>query len=110
LESLADIRLEVRRIALTQDDTRALGDATRFSAASKKADSRYEWFVRRHGYGCWELDALSPTLLRDRIEQAILAVLDTAAWERWSHVEKLEMEAIAETCRSWGSILVQDQK
>jgi hypothetical protein len=107
---LADSRLEIRRIALTEADTVALGAATRFPASDKKGDSekrgdsRYGWFVEHHGHWCWELDALSPKVLRDRLERAIVAELDWDAWDRYSRVEEAEREAITETCRTWRSI------
>jgi hypothetical protein len=101
---LADSRLEIRRIALTEADTVALGAATRFPASDKKGDSRYDWFVENCGRWCWELDALSPNVLRDRLEQAIVAELDWDAWERYSRVEAAEREAIFATCRAWESI------
>ncbi len=102
---LSDGRLTIRRIALTAEDTRALGPATRFPASDKRKDSRYGWFARTYGDGCWELDALSPNVLRDRVEAAVLGVLDRKVWDRYVHAEKVELEAIAATCRSWTSIL-----
>jgi hypothetical protein len=107
---LAEERLEIRRIALTKADTVALGAATRFPASDKKdkpdkkGDSRYGWFVRNHGRWCWELDALSPNVLRDRLERAIVAELDQEAWDRYRRVEEEEREVIIATCRAWGSI------
>jgi hypothetical protein len=116
LAELEGIELEIRRIALTRADTEALGPATRFPASSKagtsakKGDSRYGWFVRNHGHWCWELDALSPNVLRDRLERAIVAELDADAWDRYVRVEAAEREAIVATCRAWGSMSGQDQK
>jgi hypothetical protein len=113
---LAEIRLEIRRIALTRADTVALGPAPRFPASDKKGDSekkgdsRYPWFIKNHGDWCWELDALSPKALRDRLERAIVAALDREVWDRWSRVEAAEREAIVATCRAWGSISVPDQE
>jgi hypothetical protein len=113
--ALAEVRLEIRRIALTETDTVALGAATRFPAsdkkgnAQKKGDSRYEWFVENHGHWCWELDALSPKVLRERLEDAIVAELDPDAWDRYTRIEELEREAIVATCQSWGSISVPNQ-
>lgn len=104
-EILADGRLTIRRIALTREDTQALGPATRFPASDKKKDSRHGWFVRTYGEGCWELDALSPNVLRERVEGAVLGVLDRKVWDRYVHAERVELEAIAATCRSWTSIL-----
>jgi hypothetical protein len=107
---LAEANIEIRRIALTTADTRALGTATRFPAADKKGDeekkgdSRYEWFVENYGDWCWELDALDPNTLRERVENAILAEMDTEAWDRYAELEEAEMETIAETCAKWPSI------
>jgi hypothetical protein len=107
---LAEIRLKIRRIALTKAHTVALGAATRFPASDKKDDTRYDWFIENHGHWCWELDALSPKLLRDRLEQAIMSELDRTAWSRYGRVEEAEREAIIATCQAWGSISVPDQK
>jgi hypothetical protein len=102
---LKDVRLEIRRIALTKADTKALGAATRFPASDKKADSRYPRFVANHGDWCWELDALSPPVLRDRVERAIVAELDLPAWDRYVHAEELERDNIVETLENWTSFL-----
>jgi hypothetical protein len=116
LADLEGIGLEIRRIALTRADTEALGPATRFPASSKagtatkKGDSRYRWFVRNHGHWCWELDALSPNDLRDRLESAIDAELDHTSWDRYVRVEEAEREAIVAMCQGLGSISVPDQK
>jgi hypothetical protein len=102
---LEEARLQIRRVALTAEDTDALGAATRFPAADKLKDSRFRWFVRTYGDWCWELDALSPNALRDRVEGAILAELDRETWDCYVHAERVELEAIAATCRSWNSFL-----
>jgi hypothetical protein len=108
-QRLADNRLEIRRIALTEADTVMLGEATRFSASSKQRDPRHGWFTQHCGPWCWELDALSPNLLRDRLEGAIVAMLDQEVWDRYVRVEEAEREAVIATCRAWGSISVPDQ-
>jgi hypothetical protein len=55
-EWLRQVRLEIRRIALTREHTVALGASTRFPASDKRTDSRYAWFDSRYGHWCWELD------------------------------------------------------
>jgi len=104
-EILTDMRLNIVRISLTREDTAALGPATRFPASDKRKDSRHAWFVRTYGEGCWELDALSPNTLRERVETNIVRWLDRKVWDRYVHAEQVELEAIAATCRSWTSIL-----
>jgi hypothetical protein len=107
---LADNGLEIRRIALTAEDTVALGMETHFPVSSKERDPRYRWFVQNYGHRCWELDALSPNVLRDRIGQAIMQELDLEMWNRSTRVEEAERRAIIDTCRAWGSISVPDQE
>ena len=107
---LEDVRLEVRRIALLDTDTHDLGPAPRFPASDKRKDSRYGWFVRRYGDWCWELDAMPPPDLRARVEVAIRAEIDQELWDRYVKAEEVERASIVETCRSWTSILRQDQK
>jgi hypothetical protein len=107
---LQEVRLEIRRIALTKDDVSALDSRTRFPASDKKDDTRYEWFTRNYGDWCWELDAMSPNPLRACAEQAILAELDREAWDRYVRVEEVERQAIVETCAAGNSILQQDQE
>jgi hypothetical protein len=121
-QALDEIGLEIRRIALVEDDTIALGEETCFAASDKadtvnpetgekkKGDSRYHWFVQNYGPWCWELDALSPNILRDRLERAIVAELDQDVWDRYVRIEAAEREIIKETCRPWGAIPVPDQE
>jgi hypothetical protein len=66
--------------------------------------------VKTYGHWCWELDALSPNDLRQRVEDAILAELDRSAWNRYVNAEEVEQMAIAATCRSWTCILGQVPK
>jgi hypothetical protein len=110
LALLAGVRLEIRRIALTNRHTRLLGAATRFPASAKKTDSRYKWFVENYGNWCWELDALDPNDLRDCVEAAIVAELDPEAWSRYVRAERAETEAIIDTCKSWKSFFDPDEK
>jgi hypothetical protein len=109
-EALVSLDVEIRRVALTFHDTIMLGARLGFPATDKKLDTRYPWFIEHHGHRCWELDAMAPTILRDRLEAAILAELDGEAWDRYVAVEELELEVIADTCQSWQSSLGQVPK
>jgi hypothetical protein len=109
-EILNDVRLDVRRIALTKLDTFTLGSGPSFPAADKRKDSRYEWFVRNFGQWCWELDALPPPTLRARVEDAIRAEIDRELWDRYVTAEVAERASIEATCQTWTSILRQDQE
>jgi hypothetical protein len=67
----------------------------------KDSDSRAADFYVRHGEDCVELDALPPSELRQRIEEAVISKLDRAAWERAVAVEKVEIANIQETVGKW---------
>src|SRR5262249_10808812 len=54
----------VRRVALDQWDV-SHDDLPFFDVETKRADARWAWFRERYGEHCWELDALSPVLLRE---------------------------------------------
>ena len=47
-----------------------------------------------HGSRCAELDALPPSELRRRVEEAILSHVDEEEWERLQTIEEIEKESI----------------
>lgn len=91
----------IRRIALTADDVAPGTALPHFEAATKKGDSRHDWFVRRYGSKCWELDAMSPVDLRQRVEGAILEMLDTDAWNHARTIEQVEIASMREFQQHW---------
>ena len=93
--------VEVRRIALTADDTVRLGTAPSFSADEKRKDPRHTWYVDQFGGRCWELDALDPNILRDRVESAIRLYIEWDAWERCPKVEEAEKASLLEMVGAW---------
>jgi hypothetical protein len=66
-----------------------------FPARDKVTDSRYRWFLENYGEQCWELDAMSPSVLRDRVESEIVDRLDLDAWNVALKCEQAEREAAA---------------
>lgn len=99
----------VRRIALTQMD---IADPTlpHFEAETKRGDTRYQWYVRGYGPWCWELDALNPNILRERVKQAILDLIEPTAWERYALGEQAEQRSLREVLGRWESICRQASK
>jgi hypothetical protein len=93
--------VEIRRIALTQDDVTRLGTGPAFSAETKRKDPRYGWYVQTYGRWCWELDALDPNTLRDRVEVAIREYIDWDAWDRCQKVEEDERASLLEVVGAW---------
>jgi hypothetical protein len=91
----------VRRIALTRDQLRGLPS---FPATDKRNDPRYEWFTKNFGKQCWEIDALDPNALRDRVEAHIRACIsDRDAWDRCEQINKAESKSLRTVMRKWAS-------
>lgn len=97
------------RLALTVEDGDG-GTLPGFAADTKATDARYQWFVRQHGTECWEVDALSPPVLRARVEAAIVALIDQDAWARAETTERAEQASMRSFFRTWTSITGPVQK
>jgi hypothetical protein len=78
--------VDLRRLALTRADT--LSGLPSFDAETKEKDPRYKWFRREYGAECWELDAMDPRDLRERVRNAILHIIDQDAWEECQRLEE----------------------
>ena len=82
-------QIELHRVALLPFDCENLPS---FDANPK--DPRYRWYREHTGEArAWELDAMHPPDLRDRVEEHILECINGAAWER------LEQKAAADARR-----------
>jgi hypothetical protein len=89
------------RIAIVETDI-AIYSLPTFPASDKKDDTRHDWFVRRHGRVCCELDAMDPNDLRDRVERAICdRIEDQDAWDRCKNVERAEKESLQAHFGKW---------
>ena len=88
------------RIALTQEDVDA-GDLPSFDAGTKRGDPRFKWFVENHGGTCWELDAMSPNVLRARLTREIVERIDGDAWEHCQKTETAERESMQDFFKRW---------
>lgn len=92
-------RCELARVALNAADV-ASGIPS-FDADSKSGDPRHRWFTTRYGSRCWELDALSPVILRQRVANTIRNLLDLDAWEHAVKVERAERESMQNILGTW---------
>ena len=82
----------LRRIALIEDD---LDELPSFPLESKKDDPRFPWYRETYDPDvCWELDAMSPVDLRERVEDEILSYIDQKLWQRADMVEQAERKSI----------------
>jgi hypothetical protein len=60
----------------------------------KQSDNRAAGFIERHGTACAEIDAIPPTELRRRVEEAINSHIEAEEWNRLLVVEKAEQETL----------------
>jgi len=106
-ERFEQTHITIDRVALALKDI-ATPALPSFPLDTKRGDPRHDWY-RGQGYGarCWELDALSPVTLRERVQRAIVARLDQTTWDRYARAEQLERASIVETCRSWRRLAVE---
>lgn len=98
--------VEIIRVAVTADDIRTL-ELPHFPA--KTSDSRYQWYARRYGLKAWELDAMSPPVLRTKVTDAIRARMDMAAWEHSLMVEHAEIQSMTQLFSTWKNLSSHDQ-
>ena len=98
----------VTRIALTKDDCTA--GLPSFPLESKISDARHDWFKQSFGSTCWELDAMNPNVLRERLESEILARIDLEAWQHCRVTETAERESYNRYLRAWPGIFDPGQK
>ena len=89
---------EFERIAVLESDT---DDLPSFDAATKSGDMRYRWFVENYGYQCWELDAINPTDLRNRVREQIETRLNLPAWDHAKLVEAVEVKSMSQFHKAW---------
>jgi hypothetical protein len=92
--------VKVKRIALLRGDLRRLPS---FPATDKAKDPRYKWFVTYYGNTCWELDALDPNKLRERVQKEIIKHIEPTAWDRCKVVEAAERESLCTVMKAWGN-------
>lgn len=89
------------RLALDDSDIQADSKMPWFPASDKTADSRHQWFTKKYGQRCWEVDALSPPVLRDRLDQAISDTLDLDAWNHAVLIEQAEVDSMQSILGNW---------
>jgi len=91
LDRYGAVEVDLRRIALVEGDLAVLPS---FDADTKATDSRHAWFTGAYGHRCYELDALPPDELRNRVRTEIIKMLDLDAWNKCAEIEAAEIESI----------------
>ena len=91
--------VDITRIALTSADCAAALPS--FSVETKRRDPRYAWFKRNYGARCWELDAMNPNDLRQRLRNEIIRRIDLDAWAHCQTTEAAERESLNAYVNAW---------
>jgi hypothetical protein len=91
--------VDITRIALTRVD--CTDGLPSFGVETKRGDPRYAWFKRNYGARCWELDAMNPNDLRQRLRNEIIRRIDMDAWAHCKTVEVAERESLNKYIEAW---------
>jgi len=82
------------KVALNRDQVDGLALVPAMQA--KEGSSNYGKFVAQHGHDVFELEAVPPKWLQDRLREAILSVLDVDALNREKEQERADVLALKE--------------
>jgi hypothetical protein len=93
--------VEVRRLALNIDQVERYRPPPNFA---KETDSRYAAYARQHGTGCWEVDALDPTVIANLIRSEVDGLIDAAAWNLAKAQEDANRALLSEESRNWAEV------
>ena len=73
LSMFADMGIRVERLALNMDQIQEYNPPPN---PAKFTDSRCDAYVAEHGYSSWELDALTPDVMKSLIDDALEGIVD----------------------------------
>lgn len=99
LEMFAGTPVMVQRLALNMAQVEELRPPPN---PAKLSDARAADYVAQFGDSSWELDALSPTYIRDLIKRAVDRVRDEDAWERSLEREMSEVRMMEQYAEDMG--------
>jgi hypothetical protein len=69
----------------------------------KPKDRRSQGFTKTYGTDCAEVDALPPTELRRRVQEAIEQFIDWERWKKLQQTEQLEQETLQRVMNGWNN-------
>jgi hypothetical protein len=94
--------IEVRRIALTLDQVRQYNPPPNFA---KESDARFAAYVEQFDtQQCWELDALSPTVIADLIRTEVTGLIDQGAWDEAVADEERNRDLLDYAAENWAKV------
>jgi hypothetical protein len=101
LALFAGQEIEVRRIALNMDQVRHYRPPPNFA---KEADTRFATYAEKFGEKCWELDALSPTVIANLIRKELAALVNVPLWQRGLSTEKRNRALLGKVAKNWAKV------
>lgn len=93
---------EVDRLALNMDQINRYNPPPN---PTKLSDSRATGYIAEFGYECWELDALSPAVISDLIEDAVMQYVDEDKWEEIVKEEQEGQALLKKTSSHWNQVV-----
>ncbi len=94
----------LRRVALVEADLKDLEDLS-FPVSDKASDPRYSWYRKKTRRSrAWELDAMSPVALRERVAEAIAEYIEPEAWDRVLAGERAVQQSFDAVLTGWTAI------
>lgn len=99
LSMFAGVPVQVVRLALNRDQVDRYQPPPN---PAKVTDSRFADYQRLHGDQSWELDALSPRVIRDLIEGAVVRLRDPVRWEEALAEEAAEVQVLHDVVEELG--------
>jgi hypothetical protein len=99
--------LNLQRVALIRDDLSRLPS---FDPESKQQDPRYHWFRQHVQTACYELDAMPPPELRERVKTKIRSCIDIGLWDHARMIERAEVESMKDFHKSWQASICSESQ
>lgn len=90
--------LEVDRLALNMNQVRQYNPPPN---PAKLTDSRATGYIAQYGDDSWELDALSPSVVSELIENAVNEYVDESLWDITVEKEETGKELLQKTSTNW---------
>ena len=90
-ENYFDEVFKINRIGLTMNQIKRFNPPPN---PVKLKDTRSEWYVKRYGETCWEVDALNPQTLHEVVEDGIYEVMDDEQFKRIAQEEEEDKEEL----------------
>jgi hypothetical protein len=93
--------IEVRRIALTLEQVEQYEPPPN---EIKDGDTLSPGYLEEFGEECWELDALSPTVIADLIREEVEDLIETEAWEEAQAAEERNRKVLQKAGERWEKV------